>query len=299
MSGTESPVGGPEVITRDGRRLCYEQIGDRSGAPVFVLHGTPGSRLSGLHAHRDRVAEAGLRVITYDRPGYGGSSRHAGRRVVDCVGDIAAIADELGLDRFAVSGGSGGGPHALAAGAWLAGRVTIAACHVGAAPYDAPDLDWFDGMDPVNVQEMGWALAGEKTLAAALEREARGMLDRLERDPAAPLEDIDLAAADLAVLERPDVRETLRASTREAFAHGVSGWVDDDLAFVAPWGFDVHRITVPVEIRYGESDVLVPAAHGRWLAAHIPGASVMVDRDRGHLSTPDEHLERLRALVFD
>jgi pimeloyl-ACP methyl ester carboxylesterase len=112
------------------------------------------------------------------------------------------------------------------------------------------------------------------------------------------LDGVELAASDRAVLERPDVRETLRASTREAFKQGVSGWVDDDLAFVAPWGFDVQEIAVPVQIRYGEGDVLVPAAHGRWLATHVPGASVTIDR-AGHLSTPDEHLERLRALVVD
>lgn len=299
MSDEHAVAPGPAVITRDGRRLRYEQIGDPSGAPVFVLHGTPGSRLSGLRRRRERVAEAGLRVITYDRPGYGGSSRHAGRRVVDCVGDIATIADELGLERFAVSGASGGGPHALAAGARLGGRVTSAACNVGAAPYDAPGLDWFDGMDPINVRELRWALEGEETLTQELAREARNVLDRVENDPAALLEGAELSDSDRAVLERPDVRETLRASTRESFSQGVSGWVDDDLAFVSPWGFDVQEIAVPVEIRYGEGDVLVPAAHGRWLAAHIPGASVMVDRDRGHLSTPDEHLQRLCALVVD
>jgi pimeloyl-ACP methyl ester carboxylesterase len=238
-------------------------------------------------------------VITYDRPGYGGSSRRAGRRVVDCVEDIAAIADELGLDQFAVSGGSGGGPHALAAGARLTGRVTSAGCNVGAAPYDAPDLDWFGGMDPVNVRELTAALAGEETLTQALAREARNILDRVEEDPAALLDGIELAESDRAVLKRPDVRETMRASTREAFKQGVSGWVDDDLAFVAPWGFDVKEIAVAVEIRYGEGDVLVPAAHGQWLATHVPGASVTIDRAGGHLSTPDEHLEWLRALVAD
>jgi pimeloyl-ACP methyl ester carboxylesterase len=172
-------------------------------------------------------------------------------------------------------------------------------CNVSAAPYDAPDLDWFGGMDPVNVRELEWALAGEETLAVQLQREARDVLDRVEKDPSALLEGVELAASDRAVLERPDVRETLRASTREAFAQGVSGWVDDDLAFVAPWGFDVQEVVVPVEIRYGEGDVLVPAAHGRWLATHVPGASVTIDRDGGHLSTPDEHLERLRALVLE
>ena len=299
MSDKQGAGRGQEVVTGDGHTLCYEQIGDPAGAPVFVLHGTPGSRLSGLHPHRRRVAEAGLRVISYDRPGYGGSSRRAGRRVVDCVADIAAIADELGLDRFAVSGGSGGGPHALAAGARLAGRVTRAACDVGAAPYGAPDLDWFGGMDPINVREMRWALAGEETLTQELAREAQNVLDRVETDPAALFDGVELAASDRAVLERSDVRETLRASTREAFKQGVSGWVDDDLAFVAPWGLDVQEIAVPVEIRYGEGDVLVPAAHGRWLAKHVPGASVTIDRGGGHLSTPDEQLYRLRALVLD
>lgn len=288
-----------EVVRVGGRTLCYEQIGDPSGTPVFVLHGTPGSRLSGLRPLRQRVAEAGLRVITYDRPGYGGSTRHPGRHVIDCVDDIAAIADELRLDRFAVSGASGGGPHALAAAAKLAGRVTTAACDVGAAPFDAPDLDWFGGMDPVNVQELRWALAGEEVLIQELAREARIVLDRVEKDPAAILDGFELAASDRAVLEQPDVRETLRASTREAFRQGVSGWVDDDLAFVSPWGFAVQEIAVPVEIRYGEGDVLVPAAHGRWLASHVPEASVTIDREGGHLSTPDEHLERLRALVVD
>lgn len=289
-------MSGGDISIR-GRRLSYAQSGDVSGEPVFVLHGTPGSRLSGMHPNPERVAQAGLRVITYDRPGYGGSSRHPGRRVVDCVADIVAVADELGLDRFAVSGRSGGGPHALAAGAKLPGRVTRVACNVGAAPYDAPDLDWFAGMDPANVKELGWALEGEETLTRELEHEAQGVLRRSEEDTAALFGDFELSASDRVVQERSDFRAVFRASTREAFAQGVFGWVDDDLALTSPWGFDVREITVPVEIRYGEGDVLVPAAHGRWLAAHVPGASVTIDRDEGHLSTPDQHLERLRALV--
>jgi pimeloyl-ACP methyl ester carboxylesterase len=290
-------MSGGEVITRDGRTLAYEQNGDPSGNAIFVLHGTPGSRLSGLHPNRARIADAGLRVVTYDRPGYGRSSRDAGRRVVDCVGDIVAIADALGVQRFAVSGASGGGPHALAAAARLPGRVIRVACNVGAAPYDASDLDWFEGMDPLNVRELEWALAGEETLTRELEREAREILVRVDQNPDALFGGIELSASDRGVLERPDVREVLQASTREMFTQGVSGWVDDDMALISPWGFDVQEIQIPVEIRYGESDVLVPAAHGRWLGAHVPGASVTVDRDGGHLSTPDEHLERLCALV--
>jgi pimeloyl-ACP methyl ester carboxylesterase len=285
------------VNVEDGRTLAFEQYGDPDGSPVFLLHGTPGCRLSGRHPDESRVVEAGLRLITYDRPGYGQSARHKGRRVVDCVADITAIADELGIDRFFVKGGSGGGPHALAAGARLPQRVTRVACDVGVAPYEADDIDWLAGMDPANVREFKWALAGEETLRPELEKQAEQAIAKVEADPKTLLNEFNLSAADLAVLEDPRVQQRLRATTREAFANGVSGWVDDDLAFTVPWGFDVSELEVPVEIRYGATDVLVPAGHGEWLAKHVPNAIVTVDDTGGHLSNPDEGLEQLRELV--
>ena len=287
-----------KVVVGDGRELAYAQVGDPQGPPVFVLHGTPGSRLSSLLQIPSRVEEAGLNVITYDRPGYGLSTRHPGRVVVDCVGDVEAIADELGLERFAVAGASGGGAHALAVGARLPGRVDRVLCAVGGAPFKARDLDWFEGMDPTNVREFGWALDGEEVLARELQRESEQILNSLaDDDPTAILSDVELAPADRAVLQDEHLRSGLGLSMREALRQGVSGWVDDDLAFITPWGFDVEELEVPVEIRYGTHDVLVPAAHGAWLAAHVPNASVTVDREAGHLVTPTEHLERLRALV--
>ena len=287
----------PTVNTSDGRTLAYEQQGDPSGAPVFVLHGTPGSRLSGQHPDPDKVSEAGLRLITYDRPGYGRSTRQHGRSVVDCVADIVTIADELGLERFAVTGTSGGGPHSLAAAARLPDRVIRAECNVGPVPYEAEDVDYFDGMDPENVKEIGWALEGEEKLVPELEREARKALDRLDEDPSALLADFHLSETDRAVLALEVVREQMRRSFREAMAQGVGGWVDDDLAFIRPWGFEVTEIRVPTQIRYGATDVLVPAGHGAWLGTHVPNATVQVDHGAGHMSTPDERLERVRRFV--
>ena len=243
------------------------------------------------------MTDAGLRLISYDRPGYGGSTRQHGRSVVDCVSDIVTIADELGLERFAVTGGSGGAPHALATAARLPERVTRVECNVGPAPYEAEGLDYFEGMDRENVKEFGWALAGEDTLVPQLEREAHKALDRLDVDPASLLSEFDLSDADRAVLAQEVVKQRMRISFREAMAQGIGGWVDDDLACVRPWGFDLAEITVPVRVRYGATDVLVPAAHGAWLAAHIPGALVLVDEVSGHMSTPDERLERIRAFV--
>ena len=285
------------VQTSDKRVLAYEQLGEPGGVPVFMLHGTPGSRLSGQHPDPGKVTAAGLRLITYDRPGYGGSTRQHGRSVVDCVADIAAIAEELGIERFAVTGGSGGGPHSLAVAARLPERVTRAECNVGPAPYEAEGLDYFDGMDPENVKEIGWALSGEETLVLELEREAQKALDRLDADPAALLSDFDLSDADRAVLSQEVVKQRMRISFREAVAQGIAGWVDDDLAMVRPWGFDLAEIRVPVQVRYGATDVLVPAAHGAWLAAHVPGASVILDETAGHMSSPDERLQQIQEFV--
>src|SRR6187455_2901907 len=125
----------------DGRTLCFAEWGDPDGFPVFTLHGTPGGRLN-RHPDESKYAEAGARIITYDRPGYGGSDRQAGRAVVDCVADVAAIADALAIETFSVVGGSGGGPHTLAVAARLPDRVVRARCDVGCAPYPSQGLDW-------------------------------------------------------------------------------------------------------------------------------------------------------------
>jgi len=149
------------------------RCGTRSIALFVAVSGLVGVALADGVRVLAGGTSLGVRIITYDRPGYALSSRHRGRRVVDCVSDVAAIADEPGLGRFAIMGGSGGGPHALAVGARLAERVTRVWCDVGVAPYDAVDLDWLAGMDPSNARELEWALAGEDTLAGELTREGQ------------------------------------------------------------------------------------------------------------------------------
>jgi pimeloyl-ACP methyl ester carboxylesterase len=285
------------IKASDGRALGVAQWGDPDGTAVFGLHGTPGSRF-GRPPDEAGLERAGLRLVTYDRPGYGVSDRRPGRRVVDCVEDVAAIADALGIDRFAVTGGSGGGPHALAVAARLGSRLTRVECRVGAAPFDAEDLDWWAGMDPENVQELHWAIEGEQILHENLARQAEEGLARIAQDPSKILsDDWQLADADREKLARPDLQKVFVEDMRSAYAAGVWGWVDDDLAFVTGWGFSIDEIEVPVTVRYGAHDVLVPAAHGAWLASHVPGATVVVHTEGGHLSDPDTRIEELRALV--
>jgi pimeloyl-ACP methyl ester carboxylesterase len=270
--------------TLDGRTLAYAVWGDRSGFPVFGLHGTPGCRLE-RWPHEELYVDLGICLITHDRAGYGRSTRRAGRSIADEVDDVRAIADELDFEQFGVTGGSGGGPHALACAVLMADRVVRATCVVGVAPLGTPGLerdDWLAGMDPENVKEFSWAEQGEDVLAEQLEAEYAQLKTRVADDPARVLENFELSEADRTQLERPELQQIIRESTFEHGANGVGGSVDDDLAVLKPWGFGVAQISVPVLIWYGSSDVLVPSAHGEWLAANVPGCAVLID-DSGHL----------------
>ena len=161
-------------IDVDGRTLCVAEAGDPEGHAVFCLHGTPGSRLFWHEAVED-AEERGIRLLAYDRPGYGGSDPDPGRVVADAADDIAAIADALGVGRYAVYGGSGGGPHALA-NAVRPERVVAVAALASVAPWGAEDLDWLDGMGQDNLDEFGATLEGEEPLRRYLEEQREAML---------------------------------------------------------------------------------------------------------------------------
>jgi pimeloyl-ACP methyl ester carboxylesterase len=227
-------------------------------------------------------ARRGLRHVTYSRPGYGGSDRHPGRSVADCAADVAAIVDALGIERFFIAGISGGGPHALACTALLGHRVIAAATLGSVAPYDAEGLEWLDGMGQENLDEFGAASAGEDALVAYLEPAREELL---------VVTGEQLHAAFGALVSEPDRRaltgafaEFLADNVRNGLAAGVNGWLDDDFAFVRDWGFALDAIRTPVTVWQGAQDRFVPAAHGEWLAAHVPGANARLEPEHGHLS---------------
>jgi pimeloyl-ACP methyl ester carboxylesterase len=287
------------TTTADGRTLAFCEWGDPKGSPVFSLHGTPGSRLT-RHPDAEVYRRAGVRVITYDRAGYGLSTRLPGRSVVHAAADVATIADALGIERFAVTGGSGGAPHSLACGALLSDRVTRCASVVGPAPYGPGGLerdDWVRGLVEGNVRELDWSLAGEDTLRPELQRETEEMLSTHGQDPEHPLgEGYDLSPSDMEMVARGDIKDMLDESMRVGCGETIDGFVDDDLAMARPWGFDVSSISVPVAVWYGVNDTLVPAPHGEWLARTIPGATV-VPMDGGHFAIYDRLGELLSWLT--
>ncbi|MFI7545612.1 alpha/beta fold hydrolase [Actinoplanes sp. NPDC049599] len=246
----------------DGRILhAYDTGGD--GTPVFWFHGTPN-----LGAPPVPLIREGVRWLSYDRPGYGGSTPRPGRDVASAAEDVAAVADELGLDRFAAMSHSGGGPHALACAVLLPGRVTAVASLAGPAPYGADGLDWFAGMAPSGVASLRAAAEGraakERHEATATDAEP-GFTDR---------DQVTFAGPWSWILE----------VVHPALAAGPAALIDDDLAYVAPWGFDPAGVSVPLLIVHGGADLMVPGAHGVWLAERCPTAELWLRPEDGHIS---------------
>lgn len=268
-----------QATARDGRALAFVERGVADGMPVLVCHGTPGSRLV-RHPDPTLYERHGVRMVAYDRPGYGRSDPHPGRSIADAVTDIATIADELGFERFAVVGGSGGAPHALACGASLADRVVRVGALVTPAPSDAPDFDFFTDLAEINVKEFGAAVEGREAIEALLQT----YVDELRRDPDAVIDEIatELPEADRKLVSRPEFRAIMKESFVEGVRQGVRGWADDDLAFVKPWGFELERVESEVRLWQGELDVLAPRSHGEYVASRLPNARFEVLEGAGH-----------------
>lgn len=244
---------------RIGNRTLHAYDSGTGPFPVFWHHGSPqlGTPPEPLLSR--------ARWLSLDRPGYGGSARRSGRSVADIAADTAAVADAAGVDRFAVLGASGGGPHALACAALLPDRVVAVATVAGIAPYDADGLDYFAGM--ADTAEFRAAEEGPDRLRDHLARAG-------DPDPAV------FVPADLTALGGPYGRWLIE-STRDA---GLDGYVDDDLALVRPWGFRVEDLSVPALLVHGERDRMVPVEHSRWLAGHCAQAELWLRPEDGHLS---------------
>jgi pimeloyl-ACP methyl ester carboxylesterase len=280
----------PDYLTLpDGRRLDVRVSGPDDGLPLVFHHGTPGARTP--RRVMERAAHArGLRLVTTSRPGYGDSTRQAGRSVADVVADTEAVLESLHADRCVVGGWSGGGPHALACAARLQAAAAVLVV-AGVAPYEAEGLDFLAGMGEENITEFGAALQGEGVLRPYLS-EQREQLKDVGIDGIMSSLHTLLPPVDKDVLT-DEFGEDIVASFREALRTGVDGWLDDDLAFAQPWGFALDEVVRPLALWQGTADLMVPFAHGEWLAAHLPHASVHLEDGEGHLSMAIGALDRM------
>jgi pimeloyl-ACP methyl ester carboxylesterase len=232
------------------------------------MHGVPGSRL--LRARRlelgflDLLETLRVRLITYDRPGYGLSSRNPGRRVADSAADIAAIADALDIGEFAVEGISSGSPHAFAAAALLPGRVRRLACIAPMAPVREMGMQaWSDDQDGDARQYFALCAGGGLKLMAELSAQDRAVRRQVRRDD-------------------PHADQIL-----EPTRNGIWGWLDDELAAFKPWGFSVADIAIETALWFDPADHVLPAAHAKWLARQIDGSELRRTTVLGHGSAGD------------
>ena len=269
------------VTTADGRVLEYLVDGPPDGPVLLLQPGTPNAAAN-IHAIVQAAGERGLRTVSYSRPGYGESTPRPGRSVADAVPDIETILDAVGAQQFVTLGWSGGGPHALAAGALLPERCQAVAVLAGVAPYPAHGLDWFAGMCEGNLEEFGAALAGAGELNPLLESFAAEMVNVTGAGVSEAMASV-LSPVDRAALTG-EFADEMAAALRRAVSSGIAGWRDDDLAFVKNWGFNLDDISVPVDIWQGRQDRMVPFEHGQWLAAKVPNAQAHLFATEGHLS---------------
>ncbi|GAB3149057.1 alpha/beta hydrolase [Amycolatopsis stemonae] len=265
-----------DVALPDGRSLHVYDTGGPARLTVFWHHGTPnlGAPPGPLLPPAGRL---GVRWVSYDRPGYGTSTQLPGRTIGNAAECTAAVADALGIERFAVMGHSGGGSHALAAAALLPDRVTAVASLAAVAPFEVGG--WFDGMADGS--------------AASLRAAADGRAAKEKYEASAEFDPDVFTSADFAALKGSWA--WLDDVVRPAL--GAVGLIDDDLAYVAPWGCDPAAITAPVLLVHGEDDRMIPAGHSKWLAARCPAAELRLSPGDGHLSVLDQAADALTWLA--
>jgi pimeloyl-ACP methyl ester carboxylesterase len=273
------------VSSPDGRVLEVLTAGPPDGLPMVFHHGTPG----GVALYEPMLAEAaarGLRTVLYARPGYGNSTAQPGRLVAAAAADVAAILDELGARQFVTVGWSGGGPHALASACLLADRCVAAATLASVAPCHASGLDWLAGMAEDNVNEFNAAQAGEQEIGALLEAVAPLMQELTGEVLVEGIGDL-ASPADKEALRGP-LADYVAEMFRAGLAPGIAGWRDDDLAFARDWGFSFGGPgeSAPISVWQGDQDMMVPFAHGQWLAAHLPAARTHFSAGTGHMNLP-------------
>ena len=286
------------IVLPDRRVLEVLTAGPVNGTAVVFHHGTPFPAVPYDAAARG-VSARGARLVSWSRPGYAGSTRQPGRHVADVAGDARVILDTLGHDRFVTMGWSGGGPHALACAALIPERCEAATVIAGVAPYGAEGLDFLDGMGPENIEEFTLAAAGGAPFSDFLARESAQLTALSGRDMADALgglvSDVDKAALN------GELADFMARALVAAGSGSTAGWHDDDMAFLADWGFDLEAVQCPIAIWQGQEDRMVPYAHGVWLASHVPGARPHLLADEGHVSLCvrafDHILDDLLALV--
>jgi pimeloyl-ACP methyl ester carboxylesterase len=279
----------------DGRELAWLELGKPKGPPVFVFHGTPGSRLQVSFDEKPVIA-AGVRFIAVDRPGYGHSTYERNRNLAGWASDVACLADHLKIRQFAVIGISGGGPHAAACARFLPERVTAAAIVSGVGPFADSGLEGGD-MTGVNRTLARMGALSQSTLVPVFA--VQDWITRRWPEPALRAALRQFPKPDVDVMRREEVQAAFVKDARRSSATTARAAAQDFALFARDWGFRLDEITVPVHVWHGDVDRNVPPSHGRYQAATIPRAVLHECPGEGHLLMADHLKEILRTVATE
>jgi pimeloyl-ACP methyl ester carboxylesterase len=277
---------------RDGRALDYITNESGNASAILFHHGTPGE-CTGWQTWFDEIN--GVKAIAASRPGYGLSDRNKGRTVARDLDDLSELLEFLKVESFVSVGWSGGGPHAInmTRHSLCKGAITLA----GVGEWGNSDLNFLDGMGPENHDEFGAALAGEVQIEDWMKRNSPGMKNISGPDLVAAFGGL-IGDSDKKALTA-DVADVYAASFRRALSVSYYGWLDDDLAFVQKFGFDLAKVNKPILVWQGDDDFMVPKAHSEWLAKHIPTAKLNFVPGHGHISLGEDYRSEIIAQALN
>jgi pimeloyl-ACP methyl ester carboxylesterase len=265
----------------DGRDLAYDEYGDPNGAPVIFNHGLSDSRLI-RNPDESLTRSLGVRVIAADQPGVGGSSPQKKRRMVDWGGDMEALADALGLSRFAVAGHSGGGPHTLAIAFRMPERVTKVVLASPVSPLDEK------GMAKLMINKDLKLIAKLHFLHHIIKWTSDYEAKKAEKDIPSFVEATagdDKSDADT-FLKDPAQREMFEASFTAGMQQGGEGMYEMIMA-LWDWGFRPEDISHHVELFYGDADDILDPKMPLHLAGRLPDCTTHVWPGAGHYGFVD------------
>lgn len=274
---------------RDGRTMAWTEQGDPDGAPVLACHGSPSSRLERHVEDPADYARWGVRLLVPDRPGFGRSDPHPGRRVLDWTDDVRQLLDHLGIDRFAALSLSGGAAYALACAFAFGNRVPAVTVLGGAPP---PDVPWsWPHWIPGRVREA----LHRPSPAALLQPVFAPLAVRPELIPR--YLQVRLNRADRRVISRPAVHRVLADTFAEGLRHGSAALAEDRALLFRPWGFPLAQVHQRVHVWHGTQDWQVPVAFGRVLAGMLPSCTPHWIAGEGHFLVFDRAEAIYRTLL--
>jgi pimeloyl-ACP methyl ester carboxylesterase len=282
------------VRTKDGRSLSYAEFGDRAGVPVFWFHGIPGSRFDVVRAFGENaIAGTAVRLIGIERPGFGNSDFQRRRRYEDWPADAGAVADALGIERFAAVGYSCGGPYVVACARAMPERLTFAGIVSGVGPAEMPRFrDGLNRIDSLMTRLARFAPLLARLAIAQATRAAERHTEKFDRDF-----DKELSPPDRELYADPELRKALREIFLESTRNGPAGVVHDYAVWGRAWKFPFEDVEFPVRLWHGDNDALVPLRHSEYVAGRLRDAELTIVPGEGHLHPTDRWREIFATAV--